>query len=54
MNHKYEIIVKWGDINNNTPKKLKMSPVEMITHKSKPPRYILDLSFILFHQGVKF
>ena len=26
----------------------------MIPHKSKPFRYILDLSFKLFHKGVKF
>ena len=53
VNHKYKIIVKWGDIKNDIPKKLKMSPMAMIPQKSKPFRYILDLSFKLFHKGVK-
>ena len=34
--HKYAIIVKWGYKKNDIPKKLKMSPVAMIPHKSKP------------------
>ena len=34
--HKYARVVKWGDIKENMPKKLKLSPVAMIPHKSKP------------------
>ena len=38
-------IVTWGDIKHNIPKKLKISPVAMIPHKSRAFRGILDLSF---------
>ena len=53
VKHKYEMISKWGDIKNEIPKKLKMSPVATIPHKSKPFRCILDPSFTLLHKGVK-
>ena len=52
IKHKYARVVKWGDIKNNMPKKLKISPVAMIPHKSKPFRCILDLSFNLRHKGI--
>ena len=38
-------IVKWDDIKHNPPRELKISPIAMIEHKSKPYRAILDLSF---------
>ena len=53
VNHKYAIIVKWGDIKNEIPKKLKISPVAIIPHKSNPFRCILDISLTLFYKGVK-
>ena len=46
--------MKWGDIKDKIPPKLKISPVAMIPHKSKPYRCIIDLSFTLFNKGVKF
>ena len=51
--HKYARVVKWGDIKDNIPPKLKMSPVEIIPYKYKSYRCILDLSFTLFNKGVK-
>jgi hypothetical protein len=50
----YARTVKWGDIKNNIPKKLKISPVAMIPHKSKQYRCILDLSFTLYHKGEEY
>ena len=47
----YARVVKWRDLKNNIPKKLKISPAAMIPHKSKPFRCILDLSFKLKHKG---
>ena len=41
----YAKIIKWKDIKNNIPPKLKISPVAMVPHKSKKFRCILDLSF---------
>ena len=38
-------IVTWGEIKDNIPQKLKISPVAMIPHKSRAFRGILDLSF---------
>ena len=38
-------VVKWDDIKHNPPPELKISPIAMIEHKSKPYRAILDLSF---------
>ena len=38
-------VVRWDDIRNNPPRQLKISPIAMIEHKSKPYRAILDLSF---------
>ena len=54
IKHNYARVVKWGDIKKNPPKKLKFSPVAMIPHKSKPFWCILDLSFTLFHKGVRY
>jgi hypothetical protein len=47
----YARVVCWKDIKNNIPPKLKISPIAMIPHKSKPYRAILDLSFKLTHNG---
>jgi hypothetical protein len=47
----YARVISWKDIKDNIPKKLKISPVAMIPHKSKKYRCILDLSFTLFHEG---
>ena len=38
-------VVNWDDIKSNPPSQLKVSPIAMIPHKSKPYRPILDLSF---------
>ena len=43
ITHKYTRMVKWGEIKTKIPKKLKISPVAMIPHKSKPYRCIMDL-----------
>ena len=43
----YAKVVRYGDIRVNRPKKLKVSPVAMIPHKSRQFRTILDLSFRL-------
>jgi hypothetical protein len=40
-------IIKWKDIKNNIPPKLKISPLAMIPQKSRNFRGILDLSFKL-------
>ena len=50
----YARVVRWGDIKHNIPKKLKISPVAMIPHKSKKYRCILDLSFTLFEDGIEY
>ena len=52
--HGYARVVKWGDIKNDIPPNLKISPVAMIPHKSKPYRCILDLSFGLEHNGITY
>jgi hypothetical protein len=52
--HGYARVVRWKDIKNNIPPKLKISPIAMIPHKSKPYRAILDLSFKLVHNGETF
>ena len=52
--HKYSRVLKWVDIKDNIPTKLKNLPVAMIPHKSKAYRFILDLSFKLFHRGIRF
>ena len=54
VTHNYARVVKWGDIKNNIPAKLEISPVAMIPHKSKTFRCILGLSFTLFHKGIKY
>ena len=38
-------LVKWADIQHNPPPELKVSPIAMIPHKSRPYRAILDLSY---------
>ena len=38
-------VVMWDDIKDDPPKELKISPIAMIPHKSKPYRSILDVSF---------
>ena len=38
-------VVKWSDICHNPPPQLKISPVAMVPHNSRPYRAILDLSF---------
>ena len=40
-------IITWGSIKNNIPKKLNLSPIAMIPHKSRKFRAILSLSFHL-------
>ena len=47
----YARVVRWGDIKSHLPRKLKLSPVAMIPHKSKPFRCILDLSFAIRHKN---
>ena len=54
IEHGYARVVRWKDIKNNIPPKLKISPIAMIPHKSKPYRAILDLSFKLVHNGETF
>ena len=46
-------IVRFGEIANDIPNKLKISPVACIPHKSKAYRVILDLSFNFRHNGKK-
>ena len=43
--------IRWGDIKNNIPPNLKISPIAMIPHKSRKFRAILDLSFQLRVKG---
>ncbi len=38
-------LVKWSDIHHNIPQQLKISPIAMVPHKSRPYQAILDLSF---------
>ena len=38
-------VVRWDNIKDNPPRELKISPLAMVPHKSKPYRAILDLSF---------
>ena len=38
-------VVLWNDIRANPPQQLKVSPVAMVPHSSRPYRAILDLSF---------
>jgi len=51
INNGYARVVKWEDIKNDMPVNLKISPVAMIPHASKPYRCILDLSFSLTAHG---
>ena len=51
IKHGYARVITWGQIKNNIPPKLKISPVAMIPHKSKAFRCILDLSFTLHDNG---
>ena len=48
--HVYAHVVTWGALKNEVPKRLKISLVAMIPHKSKPFRCILDLLFTLQHK----
>ena len=43
----FTTIVRWDNIKQNTLSNLKISPLEMIPHKSRKYRTILDLSFAL-------
>jgi hypothetical protein len=54
IKHGYARVVRWGDIKHKIPPKLKISPVAMIPHKSKPYRCILDLSFTLHDKGIAY
>ena len=47
VQHGFARLVKYGDIINELPPNLKISPVACIPHKSKSFRVILDLSFQL-------
>ena len=47
----YATIVRYGDIKRNLPRRLKISPVALIPHKSRSFRTILDLSFQLRYKG---
>ena len=47
VKYNYAKVVRYGDIQENLPSNLKISPVSMIPHKSKLFRCILDLSFQL-------
>ena len=47
----YAKVIRYGDIADKLPAKLKISPVAMIPHKSRAFRTILDLSFRLRHRG---
>ena len=38
-------VVNWNDIRHDPPPQLKISPIAMVPHKSRPYRAILDLSF---------
>lgn len=40
-------VVYWDEIKDNPPEQLKISPLAMVPHKSKPYRGILDLSWAL-------
>ena len=53
ITYKYARVVKWGDIKDKIPQKLKISPVAIIPHKSKSYICILDILFELFNKGVK-
>ena len=50
----YATVVKWRDIKNSIPPNLKISPVACIPHKSKPLRVIIDLSFQLLVDKLRF
>lgn len=49
----YARLVRWGDIRENFPKFLKISPLAAVPHKSRLFRMILDLSFRLQYKGQK-
>ena len=50
----YAKVVRYGDIKDDIPPQLKISPVAAIPHKSRLFRFILDLSFELIINGQKF
>jgi hypothetical protein len=45
-------ITRWGDIKDDIPPNLKISPIAMIPHKSRDYRAILDLSFQIQEKGI--
>ena len=47
----FQIVVQWGDIKDDMPENIKLSPVACIPHKSRAYRVILDLSFRLLFRG---
>ena len=49
--NRYTRTVQWGDIKQNIPQKLKISPVAMVPHKSRKFCTILDLSFSICYKG---
>lgn len=50
----YAKVVRYGDIKDDIPPQLKISPVAAIPHKSRLFRFILDLSFELIIDGKRF
>jgi hypothetical protein len=46
-------ITRWGDIKDDIPPNLKISPIAMIPHKSRDYRAILDLSFQIRVKGIR-
>ena len=50
VKNRYTKVICFGDIMEDLPNKLKISPVAMIPHKSRVFRTILDLSFCLKHE----
>ena len=47
----YSKEIIYGELKKNLPKKLIMSSVDMIPHKSRSYRTILQLSFHIGHRG---
>lgn len=49
----YARMIKWKELKKNLPRRLKISPVAAIPHKSRLFRTILDLSFRLKYNGAR-
>ena len=47
----YAKVVRWSELRESPPAKLKISPVAMMPHKARKCRCILDLSLELRHMG---